>query len=101
MEAETSKCIREYIEHCYRGGVIGISTLAEHCHVSEGKLYTILFVMQSRGEVKIIKRFFCPEGHPLPISNEEFFCKECDYLYPNEQIYIKVYIQPKIIKVPR
>lgn len=101
MEAETSKCIREYIDHQYRGGVIGISTLAEYCHVSEGKLYTVLFVMQKHGEIEIIKRYFCPEGHPLPISNEKSFCEECDYLYPNEQIDIKVYIQPKTVKVPR
>lgn len=101
MEAETSKCIREYIKHQYSGGLIGISTLAEYCRVSEGKLYITLFVMQKHGEVEIIKRYFCPEGHPLPISNEESFCEECDYLYPNEQIDIKVYIQPKTVKVPR
>lgn len=101
MEAETSKCIRKYFEHQYRGGVIGISTLAEHCHVSEGKLYKTLFVMQKHGELEIIKRYFCPEGHRLKLKNEKSFCDECDYMYPNEQIDILVYIQPKIAKVSR
>ena len=103
MEARESNCVREYIEHKYRGGLIGISDLAEYCHVSEGHLYKILFRMQSDDELKIIKRYFCPEFHWIRgnVNGKESYCQECDFTYPNKQLEVAVYIEPSKIKLPR
>lgn len=102
MEAKISSCVREYINDHYRGGLIGISDLAEYCHVLEGEVYKALFDMQSHGELKIIKRYFCPEFHYIRVNdNEKSYCEECNFIYPNEQLEVAVYIQPLDIKVPR
>lgn len=102
-ETEISNLVREYIEHKYNGGLIGISDLAEYCSVLEGELYKILFQMQSENELKIIKRYFCPEFHRITenLNDHKSYCEDCDYIYPNEQLEVAVYIQPLKIKVPR
>jgi DNA polymerase II large subunit len=102
-KANTSNCVREYIEHHYQGGLIGISDLAEYCGVLEGELYKILFQMQSENELTIIKRYFCPEFHRIKenLNNHESYCEECDYIYSNEQLEVAVYIEPLKIKVSR
>ncbi len=103
MEAKTSNSVREYINHHYRGGLIGISDLAEYCHILEGEIYKTLVDMQSQGELKIIKRYFCPEFHRIEVNASELssYCEKCDFTYPNEQIEVSIYIEPIDVKVPR
>lgn len=102
MVAKFSHCVREYIEHNYRGGLIGISDLADYCHVIEGELYKTLFDMQSQGELKIIKRYFCPEFHKVSVNDSsKSYCQECDLVYLNEQLEVAVYIKPLSAKVLR
>ena len=47
MEVRSTECIREYIEHFYQGGLIGISDMSDYCHIIEGELYKTLLDMLS------------------------------------------------------
>ncbi len=98
-----SVLVREYIEHKYHGGLIGISDLAEYCGVLEGELYRILVQMQSENELKIITRYFCPEFHWIKpnVNDHQSYCEECDFKYPNEQLEVAVYIQPLKTEITR
>jgi hypothetical protein len=95
MESKISNCIRTYIKEYYKGGLVGISDLAEHCDVIEGKVYRILVEMQSNQEIKLIKRYFCPHFHYLrSVGNQTTYCESCEFKYPNDQLELEVYIQP-------
>ena len=102
-QSRTPNCVQEYIEKYYKGGLIGIADLALYCNVTEGELYITLSKMQSDQEIKIIKRYFCPEFHWIgeKIDSHTTYCEDCDYNYPNEQIQIEVYIQPLNIKISK
>jgi hypothetical protein len=95
MKSKNRNCIRDYIEKHYQGGLIGISDLSDYCRVMEGELYITLLDMQSNQELKIIKRYFCPEFHQLSLINDKkTYCEICDLNYSNNQIDIAVYIEP-------
>lgn len=97
MEANISNCIQEYLTNFYQGGLIGISDLANYCQIIEGELYPTLLDMQSQGELKVIKRYYCPEFHQINISDikdKKSYCQECDLRYSNNQIDVVFYIQP-------
>ena len=52
-----------------------ISDIASYCKMTEGKLYTVLLSMQRKKELKIIKRYFCPEFHPISVEYERSYCR--------------------------
>lgn len=88
-------CIQKYIQDYYQGRLIGISDLANYCQVIEGEIYIALVEMQGLGQVKIYKRYFCPEAHQIrEIAHKHSFCEECDFNYPNHQLEITIYIAP-------
>jgi hypothetical protein len=95
MEAKTSICVREYIDRFYRGGLIGISDLADYCQIMEGEIYITLLDMQSNGELRVIKRYFCPEFHPIQVEEQYSYCQDCEFNYPNDQIEVAVYVCPQ------
>ena len=103
QETKIPNLVREYIEQKYHGGLIGISDIAEYCGVLEGELYKVLSKMQLENELKIIKRYFCPEFHRIEenLNDHQSYCEECDYMYSNEQLEVAVYIEPLKIKVTR
>ncbi|MDZ8088483.1 MAG: hypothetical protein RMY16_23410 [Nostoc sp. DedQUE12b] len=88
-----AECIKMYIETQYRGGLIGISDLATNCKVGEGNIYVALVKLQKEGDIKIIKRYFCPESHQILVEDLPF-CLECDYLYAEDFITTLIYVQP-------
>ncbi len=94
MGTEVSVSVKEYVENFYQNGLIGISDIASYCKMTEGKLYTVLLSMQRKKELKIIKRYFCPEFHPISVEYERSYCQECDLSYSNEQIEVAIYVQP-------
>ena len=94
METRTANCIREYIEGSYQGGLIGISDIADYCHLIEGELYKTLLDLQSSGELKVVKRYFCPEFHRVEPCKQKTYCESCEYAYPNSQLEVAIYIQP-------
>jgi hypothetical protein len=93
MKNTVAECIRRYIEIHYDGGLIGISDLAEYCGQSEGDIYVELLELSQSGEIEIIKRFFCPEGHSI-ISSNLPFCEDCNFSYSNLYITTIILIQP-------
>lgn len=94
MAIDFLECIRRHINTEYRqGGLIGLSTLAEYCQTSEGKIIPALIDLQSKGEVKIIKRYFCPEAHFIS-SDQAPYCQVCDYNYSENFITTVIYVQP-------
>lgn len=101
METRTANCIRKYIEGCYQGGLIGISDIADYCHVIEGELYKTLLDLQSSGELKVVKRYFCPEFHQVNPRKQTAYCESCEFAYPNSQLEVAIYIQPLESKSPR
>ena len=94
MEVRSTECIREYIEHFYQGGLIGISDMSDYCHIIEGELYKTLLGMQLYGELKVIKRYFCPEFHQVDLCDGKSYCEFCKFLYPNNQLEVAIYVQP-------
>jgi hypothetical protein len=94
MEPRTANCVRKYIEGCYQGGLIGISDIADYCHVIEGELYKTFLDLQASGEVKVVKRYFCPEFHRVNPGNQTTYCESCEFTYPNSQLEVAIYIQP-------
>lgn len=96
MDSKVSDCIREYFLNYYKGGgLIGISDLSDYCKESHGVVYTNLFYLQSKGELRILKRYFCPEFHWIkPINSFKTYCEECDLKYPNDQLQVAIYIKP-------
>jgi hypothetical protein len=92
MKNTVAECIRRYIKTQYSGGLIGISDLAEYCDQSEGDIYVELLSLDQLGEIKIIKRFFCPEGHSITSSLP--FCEDCNFSYSNLYITTIILIQP-------
>jgi hypothetical protein len=97
METRTTNCIREYVKHFYQGGLIGISDVAEYCHVIEGELYKSLLILETNGELKVIKRYFCPEFHQISsieAGSNKSHCQLCQFFYPNNQLEVAIYIQP-------
>jgi hypothetical protein len=94
MDAKTSNCVREYVKCIYQGGLIGISDMAIYCHILEGELFNTLLSMQSDGELKVIKRYFCPEFHQIDIADKKSHCQSCEFTYPNEQLEVAIYVEP-------
>lgn len=94
MKTGINNCVREYIERCYQGGLIGISDVADYCHIIEGELYKTLLDLQSSGELKVVKRYFCPEFHLVDPGKQKTYCESCEFTYPNSQIEAAIYIQP-------
>lgn len=94
MKTNQGDCIKSYIRDRYSGhGLIGISDLAQYCHTIEGEIYVSLLDLQKQGEIKIITRYFCPEGHLL--SHDEVpYCHECDYKYSYDYITELIYVEP-------
>ncbi|MEH2446336.1 MAG: hypothetical protein V7K18_11270 [Nostoc sp.] len=94
MTTNFSECIRRYINTEYRqGGLIGLSALAAYCKTSEGKIIVALIDLQSRGEVEIIKRYFCPDAHFIS-SDKAPYCQVCDYNYSEDFITTVIYVKP-------
>lgn len=96
METRTASCIREYIDTFYRGGLIGISDIADYCKKIEGEVYVSLIQLQSSGKLQVIKRYFCPEFHPINPSDRELNCESCALNYSNNQLEIAIYVKPKV-----
>lgn len=101
MEPRTANCVRKYIEGHYQGGLIGISDIADYCHVIEGELYKTFLDLQASGELEVIKRYFCPEFHRVDPGNTTTYCESCEFTYPNSQLEVAIYIQPLEIKSTR
>ena len=94
MTTNFTECIRQYINAEYRkGGLIGISDLAEYCKASEGKIIVALTYLESIGEVEIIERYFCPEAHFIPAGNIPY-CQICSYNYSEDFITTSIYVKP-------
>lgn len=98
MSSAIAKCIRKYIKDEYSGGVIGISKLAAYCNCSEGVILAHLANLEAEGEVKILKRYFCPEGHPIPLDSVPL-CEECNYPYSKLYITLVIYVEPKKVLI--
>lgn len=99
MATNFLECIRRHINTEYRqGGLIGLSALAEYCQTSEGKIIVALIDLQSKGEVKIIKRYFCPEAHFIP-PDKALYCEECNYNYSEDFITTVIYVQPLKLEI--
>lgn len=94
METRTADCVREYIKGYYQGGLIGISDMADYCHVIEGELYKTFLDLQASGELAVVKRYFCPEFHQVNPGNHTTYCKSCEFTYINSQLEVAIYIQP-------
>jgi hypothetical protein len=87
-------CIRKYIKEEYRGGgVIKVSDVSIYCQCSEGNLIKSLSKLEKLGEVRIEKRYSCPDFHYMR-NHEIPFCSECDYEYPEELINVYFYFKP-------
>jgi len=97
MSTDSIQCIKQYIEQRYQGGLIGISDLAEYCEMLEGKIYKALVELQKQEDIKIIKRYFCPEGHPISLDDLPY-CSDCDYPYSEDFITTIIYIKPLVVK---
>ncbi|MBW4563975.1 MAG: hypothetical protein KME32_23105 [Mojavia pulchra JT2-VF2] len=94
MTTNFSECISRYINTEYRqGGLIGLSTLAAYCKTSEGKIIVALTDLQSRGEVEIIKRYFCPDAHFISLEKAPY-CQVCDYNYSENFITTIILVKP-------
>lgn len=96
MEPRAANCIREYIKKFDRGQLIGISEIADYCKIIEGEIYVSLVHLQSSGEVKVIKRYFCPDFHQINLCEKESYCESCDLNYSNNQLEVAIYIQPQL-----
>lgn len=93
MKENTVQCIKKYIREEYRGGLIGISDLAEYCSELEGDIYLGLLELKKQNKIEIIKRYFCPETHRIP-NNAVPYCPDCDYKYSEAYITIAVFVEP-------
>lgn len=87
------KCIRDYIEKKYVGGLIGISDLANFCQQSEGFVFVVLTELENQKEVRIITRYFCPDTHHIP-ENLKNYCPACNLKYPKSYIHALVFAEP-------
>lgn len=95
MEYSISNSILKYIHSHRRGGLIDFSDLVQFCSISEDKLLAILLRMEDDNKLKIVRRYFCPEFHPIQISSDSLcFCLECDYSYPVTQLESMIYVKP-------
>jgi len=93
LDTDVMKCIREYVSEKYVGGVISISDVSLYCGCSEGKLLRGLVALEKQDEIKIEKRYSCPEFHYLREESLPY-CDECDYEYPEEMINVYFYFKP-------
>jgi hypothetical protein len=94
MNTQVIKCIRKYIKEKYiGGGVIKVSDVSNYCEYSDGIIIKGLVELEKLGEVKIDKRYSCPDFHY--IREDEFpFCSECNEEYPEELINVYFYFKP-------
>ncbi|WP_319420030.1 hypothetical protein [Pleurocapsa sp. FMAR1] len=94
MDTQAIKCIRKYIEDKYiGGGVVKVSDVSAYCGCSDGIILKGLVRLEELGEVKIEKRYSCPDFHYIR-ENEFPFCSECDQKYPEELINVYFYFKP-------
>ncbi|MEM7595908.1 MAG: hypothetical protein AAF383_31145 [Cyanobacteria bacterium P01_A01_bin.83] len=94
MNTHVIKCIRKYIEYQYiGGGVIKVSDVSAYCGCSDGIILKALVQLEELGEVKIDKRYSCPDFHYIR-ENEFPFCCECNKKYPEELINVYFYFKP-------
>lgn len=94
MFTQVIECIRKYIEKEYiGGGVIKVSDVSNYCGFSDGIIIKGLVKLEELGEVRIEKRYFCPELHY--VNEYEFpFCPECNAEYPEELVNVYFYFKP-------
>jgi hypothetical protein len=97
MNTDSMHCIKQYIEQRYEGGLIGISDLAEYCGVLEGKIYKALIQLDKQENIKIVKRYFCPEGHQILLDDLPY-CSDCNYPYSQDFITTIIYVKPLVFK---
>ncbi len=94
MDTQVVKCIRKYIKEKYiGGGVIKVSDVSNYCECSDGIILKGLVELEKLGEVKIEKRYSCPDFHYIR-EYELPFCSECNKEYPEELINVYFYFKP-------
>lgn len=94
MDTQAIKCIKKYIEERYmRGGVVKVSDVSAYCGCSDGIILRALVQLEKFGEVKIEKRYSCPDFHYIR-ENELPFCYDCNQEYPDELINVYFYFKP-------
>jgi hypothetical protein len=99
MNIHVMDCVRKYIKKEYiGGGVIKVSDVSKYCDCSEGALIKALVELENHGEVRIEKRYACPEFHSIR-DCEVPFCSECDIDYPEEFINVYFYFKPLTLSV--
>jgi hypothetical protein len=91
--AKPIDCIRKFIEDNYKGGVVKVSDVSKEYGFSEGQIIKALSVLEKLGEVRIEKRYSCPEFHYMRAGDLPF-CTECDDEYPVELINVYFYFKP-------
>ncbi|MGL6342523.1 MAG: hypothetical protein ACRC80_25690 [Waterburya sp.] len=94
MVTQVIECIRKYIKNEYiGGGVIKVSDVSNYCGFSDGIILKELVKLEKLGEVKIERRYSCPNFHY--IRECEFpFCSECNEEYPEELVNVYFYFKP-------
>ena len=100
MDIQAIDCIRRFVDLEYiGGGVIKVSDVSGYCNCSEGIIIRALVEMEKLGEVRIEKRYSCPEFHYIR-DDELPFCSECDEEYSIDLINVYFYFKP-LKKIPR
>jgi hypothetical protein len=93
MNPNVVDCIKKYIEDEYKGGLVKVSDLSIYCGHSQGIMLRNLSLLEEAGEVRIEKRYSCPDFHYM--RDSEFpYCSECDDEYPEELINVYFYFKP-------
>jgi hypothetical protein len=96
VNTQVVDCIRRYIREKYiGGGVIKVSDVADCCEYSDGIILKNLVELEKLGEVRIEKRYSCPEFHYMR-DDEIPFCSKCDEEYPEELINVYYYFKPLV-----
>jgi hypothetical protein len=93
MSQHIIQCIQNYIAVNYSGGLIGISDLAEYCNKSEGDIYVGLISLEKKGDIEVVRRYFCPQGHLIE-KYQVPYCESCDYAYSHLYIVQCIYVKP-------
>jgi len=97
LDISIVKCIRKYIKEKYvGGGVIKVSDVSDYCGYSHGSIIKALSALEKSQEVKIEKRYSCPEFHYMRDSDFPL-CEECGHEYPEELINVYFYFKPLIL----